>query len=105
MVDLRIITLREGLGDNGRDGVCGAGGGECVVGRFIFQRPSPVVLLWPWKIVVLFFDTCIVVLVNNTEQPSSHSWPIEIKLLCKFGNKEVLVALGLKLSLKGRWPL
>ena len=77
-------------------------GGGCVVGRFIFHRPLPVVLLWPWKIVVLFFYTCIVILVKSTEQPSSHSWPIEIRLLCKFGNKKVLVALGLKLSLKGR---
>ena len=96
MVDLRIITLRDGLLLVGGEGGIGRGGGDGVEVRLMFHRPSPVVLLWPWKMVVAFFVTCIFSFVNMTVHPSSHNCPTEIKLLCRFGNKEVFVAVGLR---------
>ena len=92
MVDFRIITLRDGLVFVSGGGGAGKNEGGDVDGMFMFQRPSPEVLLWPWKINLLFLETRMVCLVKRTVHSSSHNCPTEMRLLWRFGKSDVLVA-------------
>ena len=85
VVDFLIMMLMEGLlrwalsSVVGNEVVCECMFGNLVVfvgdggGRITSHRPSPDVLLNPVNIVVLFFVTCILDLVNKTSHPLSHS--------------------------------
>ncbi len=68
------------------------------------HNPSPDVLLFPSRIILLFLKTCILLLSSRMLHPSSHSCPREIKFVWISLNNDAFLALVLNVLDNGRNP-